>query len=77
MTKVISLSNTAYEEMKSLKQAGESFSDVVMRLSEKVRHRPLLDFFGRWEGDPQETERIKKKLEQDRRKFKTREVTLP
>ena len=74
MTKVISLSDAAYEEMRALKQSGESFSDVARRLAERARKRPLADFFGKWPGTVEETERIKKTLAADRKRFRTREA---
>ncbi len=76
MTKVISLSDAAYEEMRLLKKSGESFSDVVIKLVEKTRHRPLMDFFGRWPGTKKELTEIKKTLEHDRKKFKTRDINV-
>ncbi|MBI4147708.1 antitoxin VapB family protein, partial [Candidatus Woesearchaeota archaeon] len=72
MTKVISLSETAYAEMKSVKQTDESFSDVVHRLV--GRQRPLSDFFGKWPGSAEELERIKTTLAAERKRFKTKEV---
>lgn len=42
-SKTISLSNEAYERLKSRKREGESFSDVVNRLAGE---RPLLDIVG-------------------------------
>lgn len=42
-TKTISLSEEAYEHLKSRKHEGESFSDVVSRLAGE---RPLLDIVG-------------------------------
>jgi predicted CopG family antitoxin len=74
MTKVISLSEAAYEEMKALKQGDESFSDVVHRLAEKIRRKPLTAFFGAWPGTTAEAEHTKKMLERDRKRFKTREA---
>ncbi len=76
MTKVISLSDAAYEEMKASKNPGESFSDVVLRIIGKVRQRPLEDFFGLWPGTSAEVERIKAILAKDRKKAKTKEVTF-
>ena len=35
MTKVISLSNEAYQTLKQLKKSGEAFSDVVLRVAGK------------------------------------------
>ncbi len=69
MAKVISLSDAAYGEIKALKQGDDSFSDVVLRLVEKVKRRPLKDFFGKWPGKTEEAEEIKRKLEKDRKHF--------
>lgn len=74
MTKVISLSEAAYQEMKALKREGESFSDVAIRLAKKEKKRSLLDFFGKWPGSSEELDKIKKMIEKDRKKFKLREV---
>lgn len=74
MTKVISLSNLAYKEMKALKHLDESFSDVVLRLIHKPNKPSLLDLFGKWPGPPEELDNIKKMLEHDRKNFKLREV---
>ena len=76
MTKVISLSNTAYDEIKSLKESHESFSDVIIKLVENIKQRPLMDFFGKWPSKNEEALHIKKKLEKERSSFKTREVTF-
>lgn len=51
MTKVISLSNEAYETLKASKKPGESFSDVVLRIAKPKKKRSLLEFSGTWEGD--------------------------
>jgi len=42
-TKTISLADDAYEQLKAEKQEGESFSDVVRRLTERVS---LDDYYG-------------------------------
>ncbi len=74
MTKVISLSDMAYEEIKALKEADDSFSDVILKLVDKARKRSLLDFFGKWPGTGDEISHIKKEIEKDRKRLKTREV---
>lgn len=51
MTKVISLSNEAYETLKASKKPGESFSDVVLRIAKPKKKRSLLEFSGTWVGD--------------------------
>ena len=76
MTKVISLSNEAYERMKSVKGSGESFSDVVIKLIGRTKKKPLSDFLGRWSGSETEIENIKKTITEDRKKFRTREVVF-
>ncbi|MBI3033362.1 antitoxin VapB family protein [Candidatus Woesearchaeota archaeon] len=73
MVKVISLSNKAYEELKALKQGHDSFSDVVIKLVEKKPKGNLMDFFGKWPGGKEELDKIAKILEEDRKKFKTRD----
>ena len=42
-TKTISLTEEAYRRLKARKRRGESFSDVVLRLTAR---RPLVDFAG-------------------------------
>lgn len=51
MTKVISLSEKAYSTLKKLKRRDESFSDVVLRLSEGEKKGSILRFSGSWKGD--------------------------
>jgi predicted CopG family antitoxin len=51
MTKVISLSDKAYGTLKKLKRQKESFSDVVLRLSEAEKRESILRFSGAWKGD--------------------------
>ena len=51
MTKVISLSNEAYQTLKQLKKSGESFSDVVLRVAGERKKKSLLEFSGKWVGD--------------------------
>ena len=74
MVKVISLSETAYKELKEEKGTGDSFSDVVLRLIEKKEKKNLLDFFGKWPGDKKELDKIGKRIYEDRKKAKGREV---
>ena len=74
MVKVISLSEEAYRELKIIKGEKESFSDVVMKLKRNRVKRPISDFFGVFKDNRDEWEGIKKKLEEDRKKFKLRDV---
>ena len=65
MTKV-TISDGAYERLSKLKREDESFSDVVMRLTEKEVKRPLSSFAGCWKGDEEEMAKIFKQIEEER-----------
>ncbi len=51
--KTVTLSEDTYAALAALKREGESFSDVVRRLT--GTSRPLLAFAGAWKGVPSET----------------------
>lgn len=74
MVKVISLSNKAYMTLKALKRGEDSFSDVVLKLSEKEKKPSIMDFAGKWPLSDTETEKIRKQLEQSRKHFKLQGV---
>jgi len=76
MVKVISLSEEAYKRLKARK-GNKSFSEVVIELdtsSWKKKKGDLMKFFGAFSDDAGEWEEIKKKIYEDRKKFKLREV---
>mgnify|MGYP001568746160 FL=1 len=75
MTKVISLSDEAYNELKKLKGEGESFSKVVIKLAKSSKKDGIMAFAGAWKGKP-EMNKIFKKILKDRKKFKSREVNF-
>ncbi len=74
MTKVISLSDDAYATLKSLKKEGESFSEVVNRVTASAPKRDIMDLAGKWPGGKDELDRIEKILVAERKKFKLRKV---
>ncbi len=74
MTKVISLSNKAYSTLSTLKESEESFSDVVLRISQNATKKPITYFYGRWPGPTDELDAIEKQLAKDRKSAKTRDV---
>ncbi|MBI1969821.1 antitoxin VapB family protein [Candidatus Woesearchaeota archaeon] len=77
MTRVISLSDDAYELLKKLKRPGESFSKVVLRTYKKEevgKKWSILDFFGKWPGPKEELDMIERMIEEDRKKTKMRDV---
>ena len=74
MVKVISLSEEAYGKLKTLKH-DRSFSELIMELvGKRKKKKNLLDFYGIWADDADEWEKIKKRIYEDRKKVKLREV---
>lgn len=73
MTKVISLSDKAYETLKHLKKEGESFSDVVLAMAKDTKAE-ILGFAGKWHGDHKEMDSIFASIFSERKKTKTRDI---
>ena len=74
MTKVISLSNEAYQTLKKSKKPGESFSDVVLRIMKPQKKKSLLEFSGKWVGD--DADEVLAQLMKDRERSTSRKVEL-
>ena len=74
MTKVISLSEKAYETLKGMKKSGESFSDVVLRVAGKEKKRSLMEFAGCWKGN--DIDEVFAIVLKDREQAKSREVNF-
>ena len=74
MTKVISLSEKAYQTLKGLKKPGESFSDVVLRVSGQEHKRSILEFAGTWKGD--DIDEVFSIVLKDREQSKSREIAI-
>lgn len=74
MTKVISLSEKAYETLKGMKKPGESFSDVVIRVAGKEKKKSLLEFSGKWVGD--DIDEVFAQIKKDREQSASRQVDL-
>ena len=74
MTKVISLSNEAYQTLKDSKKPGESFSDVVLRIAKPKKKKSLLEFSGTWVGD--DADKVLAEIMKDRERPPTRKVDL-
>ena len=75
MTKVISLSDEAYNDLKSLKGHDKSFSDIVRELTRKIKRKKLLDLAGAWADSP-EMDSIFENIFEERHKTKERNVKL-
>jgi predicted CopG family antitoxin len=74
MTKVISLSEKAYQTLKGMKKPGESFSDVVLRVAQPKKKKSLLEFAGKWHGD--DIDEVFAQVEKDRERMPPRKVDL-
>ncbi len=49
--KTLTISEEAYKSLVTLKKEGESFTDVINRITGLVRKKPLKDFAGRLKDD--------------------------
>ncbi len=74
MTKVISLSERAYETLKGMKKPGESFSDVVLRVAEEKKKKPLIEFSGKWAGN--DIDEVFAQIKKDREQSASRQVDM-
>jgi len=74
MTKVISLSNEAYQTLKDSKKPGESFSDVVLRIAKPKKKKSLLEFSGTWVGG--DADKVLAEIMKDRERPASRKVDL-
>ena len=64
-TKTITITKEAYERLRARKEQDESFSDVILRLTER---RPLTDFVGMLK--PSSVDAIRRAIERTRREQK-------
>lgn len=71
MTKTISLSDEAYNELKKLKN-GYSFSEVILEITKEKKKENIMKYAGTW--DNKEALKIKKQLMEERKKAKSRRL---
>ena len=74
MTKVISLSEKAYAELKKRKGVSESFSDVVLKMAKGKRSDSIMELAGTWKGD--DADKVLEQIMKERRAAKSREFDL-
>lgn len=60
--KTITISDEAYEMLSGLKRRGESFTEVIKRVVDEVKTRPLSSFSGAWKGDKSELDEIQREI---------------
>ena len=73
MVKVISLSNEAYEKLKSRKTENKSFSDVVVELVENKKKGSIMDLFGALKDDKESIKAFEESFK-SRKNLKLRHV---
>lgn len=64
MTKIISISDEAYGELKKIKN-GMSFSEIVLTLTKEKKKDSIMKFAGAW--DNKEALKIKKEIIEERK----------
>lgn len=69
MTKVISISDEAYEELKRMKN-GMSFSEIIVNITKEKKRSNLLKFAGILSDE--KAKAIKKEIAEERRKISRR-----
>jgi predicted CopG family antitoxin len=74
MTKVVSLSKKAYQTLKDQKRPNESFSDVVLRISNTKQTKSIQQFAGTWNGN--DIDEIYNQIQNTREKTITREIKI-
>lgn len=71
-TKTITITLEAYERLKREKMEGESFSDVIIRLTER-REGDLIEFAGMWK----DSDDVERAIIKGRREFDKHAKVLP
>ncbi|AIC16408.1 antitoxin VapB family protein [Nitrososphaera viennensis] len=76
-TRTLSITEEAYRALKASKKEGESFTDVILRLTgSKGSARRLLEMMDEMYS-PELADRVEQASKESRRSFKTRDVELP
>ena len=76
MTRVISISDDAYNALSDLKENNESFSKVVLKIVAEVKKYSPLEFAGKWKGDKRELDRIFGEIAEERKSIELREAGI-
>jgi predicted CopG family antitoxin len=75
-SKSITIRKEVYEELRRIKGDNESFSELLLRLARNSNGKKLERFFGAWDIDDAEWNKIKKELGAVRRCSGGSRVTL-
>jgi len=66
--KSLTITEDAYEALKSMKYGDESFSDVILRLS-KEKVGAAAKFFGMWKDKPEFADELARNIKEHRARF--------
>jgi predicted CopG family antitoxin len=75
-SKTITIRKEVYEELRRIKGDNESFSELLLRLARNSNGKKLERFFGAWDIDDAEWNKIEKELGAVRRSSGGSRVTL-
>ena len=70
--KTISLSDEAYNVLKTKKLKGESFNDLILRLLAEPKQRDIMTLQGSWKGSEEEVDNILSLIYKNREQAKIR-----
>tara|TARA_Y100000034_G_scaffold121794_1_gene166469 strand:- start:939 stop:1166 length:228 start_codon:yes stop_codon:yes gene_type:complete len=73
MTKVISISDEVYFELKAIKGEKESFTQLLNRLSFSSKNKGIMKFAGMWKSN-KNAEKVYNKILKEREEINLREV---
>lgn len=77
MTKTISLSDEAYDRLSALKEPGESFTEVTLRLVGALEQDRILELAGAWDLDGETSARMKERIREERDRSDADPVDVP
>ena len=71
MSRLVSLSDKAYNTLLKMKKGKESFSDVVLKLADREKKKSIVNYFGMWKDD-KEMDKIFKEILNERHRTKSK-----
>lgn len=77
MTKTIGLSDEAHDRLSALKEPGESFSEVTLRLVGALEQDRILELAGAWDLDDESSDRMKERIREERDRSDADPVDVP
>ncbi len=76
MTRVISISDKAYESLTNLKEDNESFTKIILKIVLELQKTTPVKFAGKWKGDKRELDTIFQEIAHEREGARLREAGI-